>query len=132
MALKAILATLDGLDEALKPLYKKTDDGKYVLEVEGLTDHRSKLEEFRATNRALAEKVEELQKQLEGFKGLDPAKYKELQDKMATLEEKKLGEVLCHGKYRLWKTGKISLRDLSDQRGRALTWEQLKQLDEAD
>jgi hypothetical protein len=68
MALKAIVATLDGLDEALKPLYKKTDDGKYVLEVEGLTDHRSKLEEFRASNRALSEKVEELQKQLEGFK----------------------------------------------------------------
>jgi hypothetical protein len=125
MAVKAILATLDGLDEALKPLYKKADDGKYALDVEGLTDNRSKLEEFRATNRALAEKVEELQKQLEGFKGLDPVKYKELQDKMATLEEKKLGEVLCPGKYRLWKAGKISLRDLIDQRGRPLTVEEL-------
>jgi hypothetical protein len=92
MALKAMLSTLDGLDEALKPLYKKTDDGKYALEVEGLTDNRSKLEEFRATNRALLEKVEELQKQLGGFRGLDPVKYKELQDKMATLEEKRLLE----------------------------------------
>jgi hypothetical protein len=92
MSLKAILTTLDGLDEALRPLYKKTDDGKYALEVEGLTENRSKLEEFRATNRALSEKVEELQKQLDGFKGLDPVKYKELQDKMATLEEKRLLE----------------------------------------
>jgi SPP1 gp7 family putative phage head morphogenesis protein len=38
-------------------------------------------------------------------------------------------EVLGPGKYRLWKAGKISLRDLIDQRGRPLTLEELKQLD---
>lgn len=39
-------------------------------------------------------------------------------------------EVLGPGKYRLWKSGKISLRDLIDQRGNPLTLKQLKALDE--
>jgi SPP1 gp7 family putative phage head morphogenesis protein len=38
-------------------------------------------------------------------------------------------EVLGPSKYRLWKAGKISLRDLIDQRGRPLTLEELKSLE---
>jgi len=34
MSLKHKLETLDGLDEALKPLYAKGDDGKYTLQVD--------------------------------------------------------------------------------------------------
>jgi SPP1 gp7 family putative phage head morphogenesis protein len=41
-------------------------------------------------------------------------------------------EVLGPGKYRLWKANKIGLKDLIDQRGRPLTLDQLKQLDEDD
>jgi hypothetical protein len=51
-----------------------------------------------------------------------------LKGKSAAFQE----EVLGPGKYRLWKAGDISLRDLIDQRGRSLTLEQLKQLDEAE
>ncbi|HEX72690.1 MAG TPA: hypothetical protein ENN65_05200 [Candidatus Hydrogenedentes bacterium] len=38
MALKTVLETLDGLDEAIQPLYVEAD-GKYVLDVEGVDDH---------------------------------------------------------------------------------------------
>lgn len=39
MALKAILESLDGLPDAVKPEYKKGDDGKFHLDVEGIDDH---------------------------------------------------------------------------------------------
>ncbi|GEM_PF-1551220 len=41
-------------------------------------------------------------------------------------------EVLGPGKYRLWKTGKIGLKDLIDQRGHPLTLAQLKNLPPGD
>lgn len=37
-------------------------------------------------------------------------------------------EVLGPGKYKLWKAGKIDLRDLIDQKGNPLTVEQLREL----
>ncbi len=88
MALKAILASLDGLSDDLKAVYKKVDD-KFVLDVDGMVQ-KEKIDEFRSTNLSLVDQVKALQKQLEDFKGIDPIKYKELQDKMSTLEEKKL------------------------------------------
>ena len=48
-----------------------------------------------------------------------------LKTKSAAFQQQTLGP----GKYALWKEGKISLRDLIDQRGRPLTLGQLKQLD---
>jgi hypothetical protein len=41
-------------------------------------------------------------------------------------------EVLGPGKWELWQKGQIGLRDLIDQRGRPLTLEELKSLDEGD
>lgn len=38
MALKALLETLDGVDDAVKPFYAERD-GKFVLSVEGVDDH---------------------------------------------------------------------------------------------
>jgi hypothetical protein len=38
MALKALLETLDGVDDAVKPFYAERD-GKFVLDVEGVDDH---------------------------------------------------------------------------------------------
>lgn len=38
MALKALLDTLDGVDDAVKPFYAERD-GKFVLSVEGVDDH---------------------------------------------------------------------------------------------
>lgn len=38
MALKALLDTLEGVDDAVKPFYAEAD-GKFVLQVEGVDDH---------------------------------------------------------------------------------------------
>ena len=38
MALKAVLETLEGVDDAIQPLYTETD-GKFVLAVEGVDEH---------------------------------------------------------------------------------------------
>jgi hypothetical protein len=38
MALKALLETLDGVDDTVKPFYAERD-GKFVLDVEGVDDH---------------------------------------------------------------------------------------------
>lgn len=89
MALKGVLATLDGLDDATKALYKKRDDGKFVLDVEGLVD-KEKLEEFRHNNVQLQERIEKLVQQVETFKGIDPAKAKEALDQLQKIQEKKL------------------------------------------
>lgn len=89
MALQLILTTIDDLPETIKPLYKKKDDGKFHLEVEGAVS-REKLEEFRSNNVTLTESNKEMQKQLQAFEGVDPAKYKQFMDKFQTDEEKKL------------------------------------------
>lgn len=89
MAFKAILSSLDGLDDATKAMYTKRDDGKFALDVEGMVD-KGKLDEFRTTNLALKAELEKLAKQMESFGGIDPAKYKEMADKMQSEEEKKL------------------------------------------
>lgn len=39
MTLKAILESLDGLPDTVKSEYKKGDDGKFHLDVEGIDDH---------------------------------------------------------------------------------------------
>lgn len=86
--------------------------------------------------------------ELTGIKGLDRAAKRELKDlpesKQASMDgqvaakltyEEWLGrksqafqeEVLGPGKYRLWKSGKISLKDLIDQRGNPLTLAQLQE-----
>lgn len=89
MALKGVLATLDGLDEVTQKLYKKREDGKFVLDVEGMVD-KDKLEEFRNNNVELQGRVDKLLKQVETYKGIDPAKAKEALDQLQQLHDKKL------------------------------------------
>lgn len=89
MALKAILASLDGLAENEKALYKAAD-GKFILDVEGGVVGKDKLEEFRNTNTQLLEKVKLLETSMKQFEGVDPSKYKELMDKLQSQEEQKL------------------------------------------
>lgn len=80
MKLKAIIDSLDGLEDHIASLYTKREDGKYALEVEGLVD-KSKLDEFRNTNVKLL-------KDLEKFKDVDPAKYAELVNEHRKIQEK--------------------------------------------
>lgn len=89
--LKHVLASLDGLDELTAKLYRKTEDGKFRLDVEGVVD-KDKLDEFRQANIQLTEGAKKLQEQLDAFKGIDPTKFREMSDKLSNDEEKKLIE----------------------------------------
>lgn len=88
-ALKAVLTSLDGLDEATAKLYTKGSDGKYTLDVDGLVD-KSKLDEFRSTNVELKKKIDEMQEQLAKFSGIDLQKYNDAMKSIESDAEKKL------------------------------------------
>jgi hypothetical protein len=55
MALKALLETLDGVDDAVKPFYAEAD-GKFVLQVEGVDDHPDVANLKNAYSRTKADK----------------------------------------------------------------------------
>lgn len=84
MSLKYKISKLEDVAEAFRSLYTQGEDGAYYLAVDGAVS-REKLDEFRNTNVALM-------KQLEDFKGVDPAKYRELIDQHRRISEKKLIE----------------------------------------
>lgn len=95
--MKAVLESLDGVDESLHSEYRE-QDGKFVLKVEGdhpsLVSHdthdevKRTLAEFRDNNRTLNSKVTDYEDKLKAFEGVDPEKYKELQTTVAELKEK--------------------------------------------
>lgn len=72
MALKTVLDTTDGLDEALLPFYTETD-GKFILALEGVDDHPEVLSLKNAYQRTktdkatAAQKATDLQKQIEAM-----------------------------------------------------------------
>lgn len=89
MGLKAILASLDGInDEAIKKLYVERD-GKFYLDVTGVEFEedvkglKSALEKERETRRQLSE-------DLNKFKDLDPEKARAALEKLHELEEQDL------------------------------------------
>jgi DNA-binding transcriptional MerR regulator len=82
--LKYAVDDVNALDESVQGLYEKTDDGKYVLQVEGVVP-KSRLDEFRDNNI-------ELKKQMDRFKNVDPDQYNELLDLKRKVDESKLVE----------------------------------------
>jgi DNA repair exonuclease SbcCD ATPase subunit len=74
MALKAILDTLDGLSEHIAALYKKGEDGKFHLDLEGGDDNND-LERVRAKKAEAEKHRKEAEK-----------KAKDLADKLAEME----------------------------------------------
>ena len=84
MALKAILASLDGIDDAIKALYVEKD-GKFVLDVEPVDGFA--LEDVNGLKTALGKERttrERLERDVVKFKDLDPDKAREA---LAKLEE---------------------------------------------
>ena len=66
MAIKRILSKEEYLEapEGLNDAYVEQDDGSWVLDIEPdpiVVDQKKKIDEFRATNRSLRKKVEEMQ-----------------------------------------------------------------------
>lgn len=79
MALQAILESIDGLPDQIKSEYKKGDDGKFHLDVEGFDDHPNagalkRAKDYEKTARQKAEK-----------------QLKEMQDQLASLLEEREG-----------------------------------------
>jgi len=79
MALKYLLESLEGLADGVKAEYKKGEDGKFYLDVQGVDDHpdvgalkRAKQHEVKARNEA-------------------EAKLKELTEKLTTMTEERDG-----------------------------------------
>lgn len=86
MPFKYKLATLDGLPDAHKILYKQ-EGSEFVLDTEGVVP-KDKLDEFRNNNIAL-------QQQLDKLKDVDPIKYRELINLDKQVRE---GELIKAGK----------------------------------
>ena len=84
MALKYTVDNLDSVDENLRNLYEKGEDGKYTLNIDGAAP-KTKLDEFRTTNI-------ELLRKLEGYKDVDLTKYKSLLETEQKIREKQLIE----------------------------------------
>lgn len=90
MAAKAIVDSLDGLPEAVKAAAEKLESGAFVVPLDALLEAHGKLGEFRDNNINLAKERERLQSQLAGFKDVDPTKYREMQQRIQDLDDKKL------------------------------------------
>lgn len=83
MALKYQIEKLEDVPETHRDLYVASN-GKFVLQVEGAVG-KDKLEEFRNNNI-------ELQKQIDKFKNIDPAKHTELLELQRRMQEDELIE----------------------------------------
>lgn len=90
MGLKTFLENIEDAPEALRDHYTQADGG-YVLNVDN-ADYRQKLGEFRGNNINLMKERDDLSKKLESFKGIDPEKYRKLQEEHEKLAEKGLLE----------------------------------------
>lgn len=82
--LKTVLESLDGLDEAVQPLYTQVDD-KYVLNVEGIDHHpdvanlKSAYERVKDDKRRAAEERDAFKSRLEGLpEDFDPKEWEKL------------------------------------------------------
>ncbi len=91
MALKFKFKTREEIPAELQPLYVERE-GAFVLDAEGVVE-KTKLDEFRNTNVALARERDELKKR---FEGIDPEEVRKLAEEKRRLEEAqqlKAGEV---------------------------------------
>lgn len=86
MALKTVLETTDGLEEALIPLYTETD-GKFVLNIEGVDAHpdvanlKSAYERVKADRETIKTDRDTLKGQVANLPDdFDPAKWEKLKD----------------------------------------------------
>lgn len=99
MALKAIIDELESIeDEAVRKEYRRGDDGRYYLDLEGtprgftktadVAETNSKLETFRENNRNLHRELEESKDKLKSFDGIDPEEHKRLKEQADGIKKK--------------------------------------------
>lgn len=117
MALKLILESLEGVDEAIKTLYVEKD-GKFHLDVSGVEDTsglKSALQKEREAAKQERQRVKELE---DRFKDIDPEKVR---DMMAKLDKDGEASLIAAGK----------LDEVVARRSEKLRAELMKQVEEA-
>ncbi len=85
MSLKAIVDSLDAVEEAFRPLYVEKD-GKFHVTIDGLVP-KTRVDEFRDNNLTLKRQMDELTAR---YDGIDPDVARELAAKAAKDRDKKL------------------------------------------
>lgn len=90
MKLKAVIKSLEEVDEAFRSLYKEKD-GQYHLDVEGMRP-KAEIDEFRNNNIELSKQLEQLREEIKKYDGVDLDKIKELEEKEKKLQDDKLIE----------------------------------------
>ena len=98
MGLRALIQSLDDVDEQYRGLYTRTDDG-YVLDIDD-GEFKSRISEFRNNNIDLRRKIdaakgqeeelERLRGQVSKFKDIDPEKALDALQQMDKLKDKEL------------------------------------------
>jgi hypothetical protein len=85
MALKTVIETLDGVDDAVQQFYAQDDSGNYVLQVEGVDQHpevanlKSAYERTKADKKAAADERDALKAKVEGLpEDFDPKEWEKL------------------------------------------------------
>lgn len=99
MALKSVVANLDGIPEALRGEYVESPGVGFVLALEGdhptVLEHKANVKSFRENNISLKKEVDGLKAQLaetaERYKDIDPAKAREASARIADLERAGVG-----------------------------------------
>lgn len=121
MALKAILASLDGIDDAISALYVEKD-GKFILDVESVDGFA--LEDVNGLKTALGKERttrERLERDVIKFKDLDPDKAREALAKLeelTSIDPAKEADKIANTKFEAAKaqllekhTGELTSRD---------------------
>lgn len=90
MALKAVLPSLDGIDEQLHSLYAKGEDGSYYLDIEDIKPHPS-TRPLANTLEKYKRDMKQLQETVKKFDGIDIEKYNELLEAEESGKSKKEG-----------------------------------------
>ena len=93
--LKAVIASVDDLDESVQGLYARQGDGTYALNVEGSLPgfvEKGRVDEFREANIKLTEETKKAADALSKFDGVDVDKYRAWEQSEADLERKNLIE----------------------------------------
>jgi hypothetical protein len=87
MALKAVIETLDDIDEGTKALYVQGEGGKFYLDLDGVDlKAQDKVKEFRSNNIELQKQLDEMKKK---FDGVDPDEFKKVISERQRLEDQK-------------------------------------------
>lgn len=97
MTLKAIVESLDDVDENLRQLYQPADDGKFRLDVDGLDDTqglKSALEKERKAARDAQKKIKEMQ---DRYGDIDPEAHHKMLEQFENDEDARLA---AEGKYK--------------------------------